>query len=197
MKNNFFTFLCMLCILPLNLSAEQTGTAQFTIEVSNQWNKDKTDEPVVIRLNEINPSFHVRSAVVMDGKKEIPSQLDDLNGDLKADELAFVIDVPAQSTKMLAVTLSSAKANKTYPARVFAEMLIRDAKKQQHTPIQSVTVPGTTNFYSMVHGHGPMFESELVAYRIYFNQKQTIDPYGKFNKGLEIEESQFYGAVEI
>ncbi|WP_455588724.1 DUF4861 domain-containing protein [Bacteroides rodentium] len=196
MKNNFFTFLCMLCILPLTLSAQQTGTAQFTIEVSNQWNKDKTDEPVVIRLNEINPSFHVRSAVVMDGKKEIPSQLDDLNGDLKADELAFVIDVPAQSTKMLAVTLSSAKANKTYPARVFAEMLIRDAKKQQHTPIQSVTVPGTTNFYSMVHGHGPMFESELVAYRIYFNQKQTIDPYGKFNKGLEIEESQFYPTKE-
>lgn len=71
-ENNFFTFLCMLCILPLNLSAEQTGTAQFTIEVSNQWNKDKTDEPVVIRLNEINPSFHVRSAVVMDGKRKSP-----------------------------------------------------------------------------------------------------------------------------
>ena len=24
-----------------------------------------------------------------------------------------------------------------------------------------------------------MFESELVAYRVYFNQKQTVDPYGK------------------
>ena len=32
------------------------------------------------------------------------------------------------------------------------------------------------------------FESELVAYRIYFNEKQTTDLYGKFNKGLEIEE---------
>lgn len=44
----------------------------------------------------------------------------------------------------------------------------------------------------MVQHHGPAFESELVGYRIYFNQKQTVDPYGKFNKGLEIEESQFY-----
>lgn len=27
-----------------------------------------------------------------------------------------------------------------------------------------------------------MFESELVAYRVYFNQKQTVDPYGKFKR---------------
>lgn len=196
MKKDFLTLLCFLCTIPSALPAQHAATAQFTIEISNQWDKAKTDEPVAIRLNEINPSFHVRSAVVMDGKKEIPSQLDDLNGDLKADELAFVIDVPARSTKMLAVTLSSAKTGKTYPARVFAEMLIRDAKKQKHAPIQSVTVPGTTNFYNMVHGHGPMFESELVGYRIYFNQKQTIDPYGKFHQRLEIEESQFYPTDE-
>lgn len=192
MKKNLLTLLCFLCTIHLALSAQHAETVQFIIEVSNQWNKAKTDEPVVIRLSEINLSFRARLAVVMDGKKEIPSQLDDLNNDLKADELAFVIDVPAQSTKTLAVTLSSAKANKAYPTRVFAEMLIRDAKKQKHTPIQSVTVPGTTNFYNMVLHHGPAFESELVAYRIYFNQKQTVDPYGKFNKGLEIKESQFY-----
>lgn len=64
--------------------------------------------------------------------------------------------------------------------------------KQKHAPIQSVTAPGTTNFYNMIYGHGPMFESELVAYRVYFNAKQTVDPYGKFHKGLEIKESQFY-----
>ena len=95
----------------------------------------------------------------------------------------------ANETSTLTITLSSAKTNKTYPARVFAGMRIRDIPKQKRTPIQSVTVPGTTNFYNMVHGHGPMFESELVAYRVYFNQKQTIDPYGKFNKGLEIQAS--------
>lgn len=92
----------------------------------------------------------------------------------------------------MTVALSSEKTGKTYPARVFAEMLVRDAKKQKHAPAQSITVPGTTNFYNMVQHHGPAFESELVGYRIYFNQKQTVDPYGKFNKGLEIEESQFY-----
>lgn len=85
-------------------------------------------------IKDLQPGFLVRSAVVMNGSEEIPSQLDDLNGDLKADELAFVMDIPAQSKKTLAITLSSAQADKTYPARVFAEMLIRDTKSRSTPP---------------------------------------------------------------
>lgn len=196
MKQNILTLLCLLCTAPLSTFAQQTETTTFTVEVNNQWNKDKTDEPVVIRLSELKPSFRVRSAVVMNGNEEIPSQLDDLNGDLKADELAFVINMPAKSKKALTVTLSAAKTDKTYPARVFAQMLARDSKKQQYVPVQSVTVPGTSSTYGMLQHHGPAFESELAGYRIYFDKKQTVDPYGKFQKRLEIEESQFYPTAE-
>lgn len=196
MKKNILTLLCLLCTAPLSTFAQQTETTTFTVEVNNQWNKDKTDEPVVIRLSELKPSFRVRSAVVMNGNEEIPSQLDDLNGDLKADELAFVINMPAKSKKALTVTLSAAKTDKTYPARVFAQMLARDSKKQHYVPVQSVTVPGTSSTYGMLQHHGPAFESELVGYRIYFDKKQTVDPYGKFQKRLEIEESQFYPTAE-
>ncbi|MCD8183509.1 MAG: DUF4861 domain-containing protein [Bacteroides sp.] len=189
MKTTFLTTGLLLCVYIL---AVQTQTLVKTISVENSWTKAKTDAPVVLRLKDLQPGFRVRSAVVMNGNEEIPSQLDDLNGDLKADELAFVIDLPAKNKKTLTVTLSDARTDKTYPTRVFTEMLIRDAKKQKHAPTQSVTVPGTTDFYNMLHGHGPMFESELVAYRVYFNQKQTLDPYGKFTKGLEIKESSFY-----
>lgn len=196
MKKNILTLLCLLCTAPLSTFAQQTETKTFTVEVNNQWNKDKTDEPVVIRLSELKPSFRVRSAVVMNGNEEIPSQLDDLNGDLKADELAFVINMPAKSKKALTVTLSAAKTDKTYPARVFAQMLARDSKKQQYVPVQSVTVPGTSSTYGMLQHHGPAFESELTGYRIYFDKKQTVDPYGKFQKRLEIEESQFYPTAE-
>lgn len=196
MKKNILTLLCLLCTAPLSTFAQQTETTTFTVEVNNQWNKDKTDEPVVIRLSELKPSFRVRSAVVMNGNEEIPSQLDDLNGDLKADELAFVINMPAKSKKALTVTLSAAKTDKTYPARVFAQMLARDSKKQQYVPVQSVTVPGTSSTYGMLQHHGPAFESELAGYRIYFDKKQTVDPYGKFQKRLEIEESQFYPTAE-
>ncbi|WP_297328986.1 DUF4861 domain-containing protein [uncultured Bacteroides sp.] len=196
MKKKIFTLICFLCAASLGMFAQQAKTLEFTVEINNQWKKDKTDEPVVIQLSQLNPAFRVRSAVVMNGSEEIPSQLDDLTGDLKADELAFVLNVPAKSKKTVTITLSSAKTDKTYPARVFAQMLVRDAKKQKHAPAQSITVPGSTDFYNMVQHHGPAFESELVGYRIYFNQKQTIDPYGKFTPRLEIEESQFYPTDE-
>lgn len=171
-------------------------TATYSIEVVNSWDKAQTDAPIVIKLSELKSRFRIQSAVVKDGDVEIPSQLDDLNGDSKADELVFVIDMPANGRKVLSVTFSADKTAKVYPARVFATMLVRDAGKQKHAPVQSVTAPGTTDFYNMLYGHGPMFESELAAYRIYFNPKQTVDPYGKFKKGLELEESRFYPTDE-
>lgn len=194
MKTTCLTIFLLLCTA-FALQA-QTTRKTISVEISNTWTKDRADAPVVLKIVDLQPGFRVRSAVVMDGHQEIPSQLDDLDGDLKADELAFVIDMPAKSKKTLTLTLSADKTDKTYPARVFAQMLVREPKKQKHAPAQSVTVPGTTNFYNMLQHHGPAFESELVAYRIYFNQKQTVDPYGKFNKGLEIRESQFYPTDE-
>lgn len=194
MKKIILLFCCLFGTTSVFLHAQQTQT--LTAEATNTWNQEQTDAPVVIKLSDTNISFQVRSAIVSDGDKEIPSQLDDLNGDLRADELAFVVSLPAKGHKTYTVTLSEAESDHTYPARVYAEMMIRDTKKGKHTPIQSVTVPGSVNFYNTVLHHGPAFESELVAYRIYFNQKQTVDPYGKFNKGLEIKESQFYPTDE-
>lgn len=190
MKRYTFLLTSLLWLAALCASAQEDLT--LTVELKNTWDKARQDAPAVIRLADLQAGFPIRSAVVRDARQEILSQLDDLDGDLLPDELAFVIDLPARGTRQVTVTLSAAKTQKTYPPRVFAQMLVRDAKKGKHAPVQSITVPGTTNFYNMLYGHGPMFESELVGYRIYFNEKQTIDPYGKFNKGLELEKSQFY-----
>lgn len=190
MKRYTFLLTSLLWLAALCASAQEDLT--LTVELKNTWDKTRQDAPAVIRLADLQAGFPIRSAVVRDARQEIPSQLDDLDGDLLPDELTFVIDLPARGTRQVTVTLSAVKTQKTYPPRVFAQMLVRDAKKGKHAPVQSITVPGTTNFYNMLYGHGPMFESELVGYRIYFNEKQTIDPYGKFNKGLELEKSQFY-----
>ncbi len=132
----------------------------------------------------------------MEGSDEIPSQLDDLNRDRKMDELAFVTELPAQGRKTFRITLSSEKSTKNLPERVYADMFITDHRKGKHQRVQAITIPGTSNIYSMVRPHGPVLESELVGYRLYFNEKQTPDIYGKFNKGLEIKESQFYPTDE-
>ena len=172
MKRNLFIPLFFLCSCPLATLA-QANEKTLTVEVSNPWNRAKSDEPVVIKLNELNAGFRIKSATVMDGNTEIPSQLDDLNGDRRADELAFFVNLPAQGKKTLKINLSSEKSDKKYEPRVYAEMLVSD-KKGKHVPVHSVTIPGNVNIYNQMHHHGPAFESELVAYRLYFDHKLPL-----------------------
>ena len=187
-----FSAIC-LALLAGGLSASAQGQEKkIEVIVENPWNAEKVDEPVVIDLSSLGAGFTVKSATVFDGTNEIPSQLDDMNGDTRADELAFVINLPASGKKTLNVTLSSLKSDKTYPARVYAEMLFRTSKKNKY----AIYADGASDTYNVQHHHGAAFESELVAYRIYFNEKQTTDLYGKFHKGLELEESQFYPTDE-
>lgn len=191
-----FSAIC-LALLAGGLSASAQGQEKkIEVTVENPWNAEKVDEPVVIDLSSLGAGFTVKSATVFDGTNEIPSQLDDMNGDTRADELAFVINLPASGKKTLNVTLSSLKSDKTYPARVYAEMLFRTSKKNKYAKGYAIYADGASDTYNVQHHHGAAFESELVAYRIYFNEKQTTDLYGKFHKGLELEESQFYPTDE-
>ena len=191
-----FSAIC-LALLAGGLSASAQGQEKkIEVIVENPWNAEKVDEPVVIDLSSLVAGFTVKSATVFDGTNEIPSQLDDMNGDTRADELAFVINLPASGKKTLNVTLSSLKSDKTYPARVYAEMLFRTSKKNKYAKGYAIYADGASDTYNVQHHHGAAFESELVAYRIYFNEKQTTDLYGKFHKGLELEESQFYPTDE-
>lgn len=191
-----FSAIC-LALLAGELSASAQGQEKkIEVIVENPWNAEKVNEPVVIDLSSLGAGFTVKSATVFDGTNEIPSQLDDMNGDTRADELAFVINLPASGKKTLNVTLSSLKSDKTYPARVYAEMLFRTSKKNKYAKGYAIYADGASDTYNVQHHHGAAFESELVAYRIYFNEKQTTDLYGKFHKGLELEESQFYPTGE-
>lgn len=191
-----FSAICQ-ALLAGGLSASAQGQEkEIEVIVENPWNAEKIDEPVVIDLSSLGAGFTVKSATVFDGTNEIPSQLDDMNGDTRADELAFVINLPASGKKTLNVILSSLKSDKTYPARVYAEMLFRTSKKNKYAKGYAIYADGASDTYNVQHHHGAAFESELVAYRIYFNEKQTTDLYGKFHKGLELEESQFYPTGE-
>lgn len=188
-----------ICATPLLIMAAALGLQaqekEIILTVSNTWKEAKQNEPVVLSIDELKPGFTVQSVVVKEGTTEIPCQLDDLNGDSQADELAFLLDMPAKSKRHITVTLSAAKSDKTYPAQVYAQMMLSD-KKKKYPKIQSLTVPGESDVYNCLHHHGPAFESELVAYRIYFDKRQTVDTYGKSRKGLEIAETLFYPTDE-
>ena len=70
-----------------------------------------------------------------------------------------------------------------YESQVYVEMLLSNKKikstNKQDLYISSLTVDNGTNPYNMLHHPGPAFENDMVAYRIYFDHRQTVDIYGK------------------
>jgi hypothetical protein len=66
-------------------------------------------------------------------------------------------------------------------------------KNQQNNYIESITARGDAAYtYNLQHHHGVDFESELNGIRIYFDARQTLDLYGKYQKRLELKDTQFY-----
>ncbi len=184
----------LLMALTLGSQAQQT----FTVSVTNPLTTARTDQPVVISLT---PFGDIRSALVTTCGQEIPCQLDDLNQDDTFDELCFLADLNGDETKLYEVTLLSEGEPRTYPARVYADMLLRNDKvkeKNKHNNfIESITARGDcADSYHIQHHHGVEFESELNGIRIYFDKRQTLDLYGKFQKRLELQATQFYTSKE-
>ena len=189
MKNRLFCT-ALSALTALTVSAQQT----LSVSVSNTSKNVRTDEPVVIPLAAYGD---IQSALVTADGQEIPCQLDDLDQNDTYDELCFLADLKGKETKHYTVTLYTEGAPRPYPARVFAEMLVRNDKvkeKNKHNNyLEAITVRGDcANSYNIQHHHGVDFESELNGIRIYFDKRQTLDLYGKYQKRLELEATQFY-----
>ena len=190
--------ICFFLLTAFGLHASATRTV--TVFVRNQLDNARTDQPVVISLAQYG---EVRSALVTVDGQEIPCQLDDLNQDDIFDELCFLANLGESERKQFTITLFDEGEPRSYPARVYADMLVRNTsdkklkKNQQNNFLESITVRGdAADAYHIQHHHGVDFESELNGIRIYFDARQTLDLYGKYQKRLELQDTQFYTDAE-
>ena len=93
------------------------------------------------------------------------------------------IGTPSDSTREgYAVLYEGKKMRHCYPITEWTEQLSPITNNQSSLP----------DTYHSLHHHGVAVESELMAYRIYFDKKQTIDPYCKRKPQLELAQSHWY-----
>ena len=217
--NNLF---CM-CFSAFMLSASAVSASQHvSVSVSNPLAVDKVAEPVVVRLSEVRKlRFEVRGAAVVDrlSGERLDVQLDDMDGDGRADEVFFLADVKAGEKRTFDVELMSedevALARKEGEALalvnagldgmrsvmengsdgVYVALQLRD-KADKHPDVLRVEAPGGSNIFNDIYMHGITLETSLVGYRIYFDHRQNIDLYGKRYRRIELPETQFYTTKE-
>lgn len=175
--------------------AANADTKTLTVTLENPLGVERKDVPVVVSLKDI--PFNVVDAVVRCEGSEMPSQIDDLNRDLRNDEIAFLTDMKSKGKKVVTIELYSEKqADRNYPRRTYGDLIMRDNKTKVkngfRSYIHSLSAPEGVDVFHLVHHHGADFESELTAFRVYFDERQTYDLYGKKYKQLELEKSQFY-----
>ncbi len=79
-------------------------------------------------------------------------------------------------------------------AQTDAYIKLRDEKKT-HPRIECITFPGDTNtrqMYDAIYGHGAVIENPWVAYRVYMDNRQSLDLYVKQTPRLELDVTGFY-----
>lgn len=72
-------------------------------------------------------------------------------------------------------------------------------KNNKHPRIVSITYPGDANtreMYNSIYGHGAVIENPWVAYRVYMDNRQSLDLYVKQTPQLELDVTGFYTTPE-
>lgn len=188
MKKHIILISILLCFL--------TTAAGINLTITNPNQIDLKDVPVVVELNKIRKvglTKRDRLAVYIDGK-QVSSQLDDLNNDSIPDELVFLTDLKAGEKKRIQLRQISGKKRVIFPTEVYASLILKEADGS-HTNIREISSP-KNDMYNKLHHHGVAFESAMIGYRIYFDNKSTIDVYGKKKYQLELADTKWYPTDE-
>ena len=171
----------LLIILSPHLCSAEPHLKCVKIAVSNPTDQDRPAEDIVLQvadLKKIAPDFYPGSQIVTASDaatvaedaavlhaEELPSQIDDLDGDFKPDELAFQIHLKARQTRIVTVTWGAVD-------RIFR--LRGDYEKQTNAI-----------FTRKIDGLG--WESKRNAFRLYFDKRNAIDLYGKTRPSLQLD----------
>jgi unsaturated chondroitin disaccharide hydrolase len=151
------------------------------LSVTNPTSDNRPAENIVVNVGELRriaPDFKPAAVIITTSDAatleedtrtlqttELASQADDLDGDLKLDELAFQIDLKPKQTRIVTIAYGDpatiARLRSSYPQRTHAKF--------------------TTRF------EGMGWESDITAWRLYFDKRNAIDLYGKRRPGLYLE----------
>lgn len=181
----------LLGILPATLMAQR-----LSVQVENPTSEVRVDVPVSLSLEPYkggNASFqpivkaHIRNGNRPEIVQEIPSQL-------VGDALVFLADVKGNATAQYTVDLQGGAPGFDYLKRAHAHMKIWD-RKFRYPKVNSIEYQGSADpraTYDAIYGHGAMWETEYVGFRIYMDHRQSIDLYGKKHPQMELDTVNFY-----
>ncbi len=178
---HFASVICLLFLMAGTSAVAAPRIKVLKLSVTNPTDETRLHENVVVNvaeLKKIAPDFKASEVIITTSEAatldedartlrtvELPSQADDLDGDRKLDEIAFQIDLKPRQTRIVTIAYGDPatihRLRSDYPKRVHAKFTLKF--------------------------EGVAWESELTAWRIYFDRRNAIDLYGKRRPKLDLE----------
>jgi unsaturated chondroitin disaccharide hydrolase len=171
----------MLFIATTTVVRAEPHLKSIKVAITNPTDENRPAENIVLSISELKkiaPDFYAGSQIVTASDAstvaedatvlhatELPSQVDDLDGDSVPDELAFQISLKPHQTRIVTVTWGAVD-------RIFR--LRGDYEKQTNAV-----------FTKKIDGVG--WESKRNAFRLYFDKRNAIDLFGKARPSLQLE----------
>jgi len=173
------------------LSLEKDFPEMFTVRISNPLKTPRENVLIVLKPELISTSgkkFNDKAFVVLDGKKEIPSQYNDKDRDNTG--IVFVLGkLNASESRDIVVRFHpTASVHRAYPKLTQAELSWKKGGEWKDRVyiggtfenIDYLRVPPEQKDHSyFLRYEGPGWESDKVGYRFYLDQRNATDVFGK------------------
>lgn len=179
MKKKQFVVILFLLLSPFIYSQEEYTSK---IELSNPLLMERIDESFVITRSKLKAAQSELVPLILNPEgAPIPSQLDDMNGDKRWDELAFTYKLKSGESVNLTVKWISADKYPVFPVRTN----IRYGKMTSPGHIEEITSDYRTNkdiSWSKNYPYqmdGIAWENDKMGFRHYFDGRNNRDVFGK------------------
>jgi len=164
------------------------------ISVKNPSAQARQDEVIIMDRKTIEASFAAPDSgllpVVKAGGQAIPTQADDLNGDGKWDELAFLVNLNANEELLLDVDFVAPDVYPEFEKRTNVRLGIEQSD-HSYTEVDQYVAPSCRDSFKIIaQGESVSWENDKMAFRNYFDCRNVKDLFGKLKPGLIVDKIQ-------
>lgn len=185
MRRNFFMALAAGTVICCSCAKEKQ------VLVSNPMDEARTDEVEVLTRQQLEADFPQAKTdllpLLINGTDTIPSQADDLDGDGKWDELAFLVNLQPKETLALKLAFVEGGKYPLFEKRTNLRLGIHQEDGSYLEVDRYVTPPANEPFKIIAQGESVSWENDKMGFRCYFDCRNVKDLFGKLNPGLIID----------
>ena len=172
-------FLYLILIATVLFSCEEKAS----FSVSNTMIIERSDEIIVLTKDELSQKVELQEGLFpvfeLEDNFIVPSQLDDLDGDGKWDEVILLLDFAANETKEIEVNFVVKDEYPEFEKRTNLRLAIKQ-KKGLYKEVDSFrALPCTDGFEVIAQAESVSWENDKIAFRNYFDCRNVKDLFGK------------------